>query len=358
MSLHAQLTQEARQRLEIQQRRSKIASMVLSFMVVALTGAVLALFAIESILQETPTIITYSAALREDNEVQQRKVSQSIQRKPAAPSAAMAKVIAANTASPTAVPVPDVNVATPSMEFGDGDDFGSGWGGDDGFAEGTASFFGQQTSARRIAYVIDYSMSMRGRRDQLMRAELSRSISTLPPGVDYQIIFFAGPAWVAGDTVEMAGDRRTAEVKSAGRTFRWESARAGASGWQTRGARQRPDWLKVTESNREQSLAHIRDTPLVWGTIWEPPLDMALNLDPRPDVIYFMTDGVVGGTDPVEVARRIANRARTRNVVINTVAMMEPRAERAMIEMATRTGGVASMIQSDGQAVVLGGGDD
>ena len=39
----------------------------------------------------------------------------------------MAKVIAANTASPTAVPVPNVDVTTPSMDFGMTEDFGEGF---------------------------------------------------------------------------------------------------------------------------------------------------------------------------------------------------------------------------------------
>ena len=50
---------------------------------------------------------------------------ESVEKKPAAPSSSMAKAMASNTASPAAVPVPQ-----PKMdgEFGNGDDFGDGWG--------------------------------------------------------------------------------------------------------------------------------------------------------------------------------------------------------------------------------------
>jgi hypothetical protein len=48
----------------------------------------------------------------------------------------MAKVIAANTQSPTAVPVPDQLTNAPSLDFGDGDDFGAGWGDADGSGGG------------------------------------------------------------------------------------------------------------------------------------------------------------------------------------------------------------------------------
>ena len=72
----------------------------------------------------------------------------------------MSRVIAANTASPTAIPVPELDVDAVSAAFGTGDDFGDGWGfGDgDGFGGGGGtSFFQQKVQAQRVAYVIDYS---------------------------------------------------------------------------------------------------------------------------------------------------------------------------------------------------------
>lgn len=106
-------------------------------------------------LIETPTIITYSATLEEEQDLQEKKVVQKTQRKPSAPAQNMAKVIAANTQAPTAIPVPDIVIAEPSLNFGDNDDFGQGWGDDIGFGGGVASFFGQQVKAQRIVYVID-----------------------------------------------------------------------------------------------------------------------------------------------------------------------------------------------------------
>jgi hypothetical protein len=72
--------------------------------------------------------VTYESNLNEETEVQEKKVQTSMDRKPSSPSASMAKVITANTASPTAIPVPEVDISTPSLDFGDGDDFGAGWG--------------------------------------------------------------------------------------------------------------------------------------------------------------------------------------------------------------------------------------
>ena len=50
-----------------------------------------------------------------------------MEKNPAAPSSAMARVIAANTTPPVAVPVPEINIPEVSIEFGGGEGFGAGW---------------------------------------------------------------------------------------------------------------------------------------------------------------------------------------------------------------------------------------
>lgn len=127
MSLHAELSPEALQRLHAQRRNSTISSIVIALLVVVLIALLLGVFLLPEILKETPTIVTYESSLNEETETEQKKVSTNVERKPSSPSANMAKVITANTASPTAIPVPDVDVSTPSMDFGDNNDFGSGW---------------------------------------------------------------------------------------------------------------------------------------------------------------------------------------------------------------------------------------
>ncbi len=65
-----------------------------------------------------------------------KEMTPKVQRKPSAPSSSMAKVIASTTPSPTAIPVPDVRVPDPSVDFGSGDDFGDGWGSGSGDGSG------------------------------------------------------------------------------------------------------------------------------------------------------------------------------------------------------------------------------
>jgi hypothetical protein len=138
MSIHAQLSPEAQAALHRQKRNSTISSLVIATLVIVLIFTVLGLFLLENYTRVAPTIVTYAATLEEEQQVNERKVTTQIQRKPSSPSSAQAKVIAAATASPTAIPVPEVDVVTPSAQFGDADDFGTGWGDDSGFGNGFA----------------------------------------------------------------------------------------------------------------------------------------------------------------------------------------------------------------------------
>lgn len=128
MSLHAQLSPEAQARLQAQRRNSTISSIVISLLVIVLIALILAFIFLEPLLRTTPVIVSYSSSVVDDNKLEAKKMTNSVERKPSAPSSSMAKVIAANTSSPTAVPVPEVDVPDPSTDFGNGDDFGDGWG--------------------------------------------------------------------------------------------------------------------------------------------------------------------------------------------------------------------------------------
>jgi len=146
MSIHAQLSPEALEALRRQKRNSTVSSLVIASLTIVLIGLILGLIALQSFDRVTPTIVTYAGTLEEEQPLDERKVTTQIQRKPSSPSSAQAKVIAAATASPTAIPVPEVQVVTPSAQFGDTDDFGTGWGDGTGFGGG---FGGIPSSMRK-----------------------------------------------------------------------------------------------------------------------------------------------------------------------------------------------------------------
>ncbi|MCP5111738.1 MAG: hypothetical protein GY953_12985, partial [bacterium] len=137
MSLHAQLTPEAEDRLRAQKRNSTISSVLISILILVLGGLILAFILLPSLFVESPTIVTYNSGAPDKEELEKKQINNQIKRQTSAPSSAMAKVIASTTPSPTAIPVPEVDVPNPSTDFGSGDDFGDGWGsGGDGSGGG------------------------------------------------------------------------------------------------------------------------------------------------------------------------------------------------------------------------------
>lgn len=350
MSIHAKLSPEAQARLAAQRRNSTITSMVISVLVIAIIGLALGIFLLPTLIKETPTIVTYQANETKTEEPQPEKIKNAIQRKPTSPSSSMVKVIAANTVSAVSIPVPDVTVDTQSVDFGDGEDFGGGWGDGVGTgAGGGASFFNQKVSGERIAYVIDYSMSMKGERDALMRKELAKSIGGLSGSVKFQMIFFSGPAWVAGSELpgfNYASGKATVKGEG-GHKYEWTGK--GLHDWTPKGKRQPAEWLDVTSSQLTESLKIIKTDPLSGGTDWENPLLMAFDMEPPPNVVFFMTDGAVGGRDMMALVEDLAAVAKRKGIVVNTIAMMEPKAEEPMADLAKRTGGEFTVIDANGK---------
>lgn len=169
MSYHARLSPEAEARLKAQRRQSNLASIGISLLVVLLLGLALALFVFPPLLRETPVIVSYSAPSVPEQSLEPKKQTRSRQSKPSAPSSAMSKVIAANVAAPTAVPVPEVTVPELSLEFGSGDDFGSGFGngwGDGGSGNGEGdggTVFGSRGGTGLTGTFIDLKQDVEGK---------------------------------------------------------------------------------------------------------------------------------------------------------------------------------------------------
>jgi len=347
MSLHANISPEAAAKLAAQKRNSTISAIIIALLVCTLIGVILWIISLTPLFKNNEETVSYSTNANNEQEITKPEMTDQVERKPSAPSSSMARVIASTTPSPTAVPVPEITVTEPSLDFGDGDDFGDGWGsGGNGSGSGTgggASFFKQNIKADRVCYVIDYSKSMGGKKINMMKKELTESISKLPDGMEYQLIFFAGPAWVAGDQVQLEGKSK-ATVKSEGKIYKWKSPRG--NNWSRTGKKQDVEWIKASKETRAASLKAIRDTELIWGTTWNDPLEMALEMKPTPDYVFFMTDGAPGtGIDgALKTAKRIGAKAKVKDVKVNTISLLLPQAKEALKELADKTGGEFSLI--------------
>jgi hypothetical protein len=194
----------------------------------------------------------------------------------------------------------------------------------------------------RIAFIIDYSASMRGR-DLVMRAELEAAVNKIPP-VDslpdkevYNrvcLIFFSGPTWLAGENANALHKN-------------WEGT--NGAGWSPKAGftPSRPKWIPVTRSTKKNLSKAIWHTPLTFGSAWDNSFRCALTkLDPKPDVIYFMTNGFVGVAEGRKCMEVIKNhRGSTK---INTIGYGTPYfAKIPLQEIADMTGGKSKFFSMD-----------
>ena len=185
----------------------------------------------------------------------------------------------------------------------------------------TSSFMGVESEAVRTAYVIDFSASMRGK-DLVMRSELEAAINCLPPTAEVCLIFFSGPSWLAGEDAKAISDK-------------WQGDNTKGFNPKPGYKPKKPVWIPVTPANRSKLSKAISDTPLVFGTVWDNSFRWALTLlDPKPDVIFFMTDGSANrkGMDII--------RQHHGSTKINTISYLAPaQAKISLKEIAKMTGG-------------------
>lgn len=143
------------------------------------------------------------------------------------------------------------------------------------------NFFGARGGGRHVVFVIDYSQSMvHGGKEAIMRREAARVISELPKTTNFAVIFFAGPAWPAASNLErfVSDWVKTGNDAHSFRPKDWDDL-------------PRMKYKTASTSVCSSMVDTIETTPLVYGTVYDCPLYMALSMDPTPDVIFFITDG-------------------------------------------------------------------
>jgi len=128
MSLHAQLSPEALARLNAQKRNSTITSLAISILTIVLLFLVLGLFLLDRIVKEAPVPVVYQTP-EEEEITDDPKPKKTLDKKPTPSSTSMAKVITSVATADITIPVPDITLEAPSLEFGDSMDFNQDWGG-------------------------------------------------------------------------------------------------------------------------------------------------------------------------------------------------------------------------------------
>lgn len=155
MSIHVNLSPEVQARLNAQKRNSTISSAVIAILSVVVIGLLLALKMLPALLSPVVEIkAIYIPSTKDTPKDNPPIVDNSLKRNPTPPasSPSAVKAIAAQTVSTISIPVPDVVMMAPSLDYGDGTDFGPGGvgdgiGGAKGF-EGIPATFGKRCSAK------------------------------------------------------------------------------------------------------------------------------------------------------------------------------------------------------------------
>jgi len=207
----------------------------------------------------------------------------------------------------------DLPSATPGSISGlDGAGLGGGSGAGDGFGEGLgdldggggggggggARFFGVEARGSRFVYVVDVSGSMNGERLQSLKSELTNSLDGLLTASSFLVVLFNS------DAVPLGG---------------------------------RAKWIDASEPAKRRIYEMLGKVVAGGGTEPADAFEIAFSLKPRPDAIYFMTDGLFDTAVADQVAK--LNRQDRRAVPIHCIAFGTRDAEPIMREIAQKSGG-------------------
>lgn len=159
---------------------------------------------------------------------------------------------------------------------------GAGFGADDavgGGQAGGASFFGVTSRGRRFAYIVDVSGSMDDdNKFPLAMAELKRSIAALPDYASFVVLLYSNRL-------------RTPPFQDA--------------------------WIRANPGSVLRVRRWIDSVNPGGGTEPIPAFDMVYKLSDRPDVIFFLTDGIIPSNTP-EAVRTLNSKGR--NAMVNTLS--------------------------------------
>lgn len=189
-----------------------------------------------------------------------------------------------------------------SGSLGDGA-VGAGAGG--GGGGGGASFFGVEAQGNRFAYIVDVSGSMSvGGKLEALQKELTQSVTKLLETSFTIIVPFSSQSEVLGSTSGKA------------------------------------QWIESNDRNRKAIARNIATLRANGGTNPAPAFVLVFSMKPRPDAIYFMTDGEF----PEEIASQIIALNAEYKVPIHCICLVSDGAADMMKVIAQKSGGTYTFV--------------
>lgn len=203
------------------------------------------------------------------------------------------------------------------------------------------NFFGAKGGGKHIVFIVDYSNSMSGEKEIVMRREVVRVLKELPRETNVGLIFFAGPAWPAkrgrlsGDMSNWVrrsgkGDAQTHRPKN------WEDL-------------PEVEYDRATKGRIGDLVDLVETTSLTGGTVYDCPIYMALRMDPIPDTIFFMTDGACNKERSVDSLQKMLTQLKAggkKIPVLHTVGLGIG-SNNMLIQMADMMGGKSNFLTAE-----------
>jgi Na+-transporting methylmalonyl-CoA/oxaloacetate decarboxylase gamma subunit len=239
---------------------------------------------------------------------------------------------------------PSMGSSQPMGLGGAGGGFGAGIG-----RGGKFSFVGQTAVGSRVVFVVDLSSSMsqplkgdgpRTTRFELLKKELIKAVKQIPYGTAYQVLYFSDFAWPHNQV-----DSRNEEALE---KYHWEIKAEEYKQAKIPTFK----YIQATQFTLQDSVDIIQrsDNNRIY-TNWGAGLLMALNANPKPDVIFFMTDGErkdeQGWIDIVTNE----NKRKLPMSVIHTSVMAQVDAAFEIDALAKRNNGSFTVVTDDGRVI-------
>ncbi|MHB1080175.1 MAG: hypothetical protein ACYC67_12280 [Prosthecobacter sp.] len=239
---------------------------------------------------------------------------------------------------------PSMGSSQPMGLGGAGGGFGAGIG-----RGGKFSFVGQTAVGSRVVFVVDLSSSMsqplkgdgpRTTRFELLKKELIKAVKQIPYGTAYQVLYFSDFAWPHNQV-----DSRNEEALE---KYHWEIKPEDYKQAKIPAFK----YIQATQFTLQDSVEIIQrsDNNRIY-TNWGAGLLMALNANPKPDVIFFMTDGErkdeQGWIDIVTAE----NKRKLPMSVIHTSVMAQVDAAFEIDALAKRNNGSFTVVTDDGRVI-------
>ena len=163
---------------------------------------------------------------------------------------------------------------------------------------GNLTFMGIQSVGQRFCIIADHSGSMAGNKLEHVKAEVLRTLANMKGAAKFYIIFFDDRAMPLPGGRWMEGRRDVPKVAP---------------------------WVNGVQASG--------------GTEPLPAFEAAFELNPRPDVIFFMTDGIFARDVPDEIAKLNQPAGARERTIIHTIAFVDRGGEVLLRQIAAQSGG-------------------